>query len=318
MKLSELVHLRSQLDALSPAKTADIISQHLNPVIHLIESSEIKFPALENDMHQGYQNMQASLFRFHNVIHQIRDQIELSINNMQPAYHAASYKLYESGNESDDADYILNRRPTLSETNSSLVRGRMLLYSHWRQPGMIIRPGLEPWVRDLVALDPLYLVDTSYDLVRDIIDGFPVEYQRRLRTCVVHENSEQPLLARIPDNQLGYVLVYNFFAYRPLELIRRYMQEIFVKLAPGGVMAMSFNDCDRVGGVLLTERNFACYQPVSLIVSAAKTLGFEISYQYHLDDANTWLELTRPGQYTSLRGGQALSVINRKSIKKND
>jgi len=316
MKLSELVHLRNQLEELSSNEVHEIVAQQLKPVMHLVETSAIKFPELEQDMNQGYRQVLTSLTQFGDVLQQIRDQIQSSINDMLPAYHAASYKLYEFGDITSDPDYVLNRRPQLAEKDLSLVRGRILVHSHWQKPGMILRPGLETWTRDMVALDPLYVCDINFDLLRPIIDNFPEEYQRRLRTCVVQESVGPPFLSKLPDQQLGFVLAYNFFTYRPLEIIKQYLEEIYHKLSPGGVLAMSINDCDRVGGVLLAERNFACYATCSMVASLARNMGYEIQYQYHLDAANTWLELVRPGTRTSLRGGQALSVINHRSLKK--
>jgi len=72
---------------------------------------------------------------------------------------------------------------------------------------------------------------------------------------------------------------------------------------------MSFNDCDRVGGVELFERSFMCYTPGQLVTGLTQKLGFEILQQYHMDAASTWLELQKPGEFTSLRGGQTLGRI---------
>ena len=74
-------------------------------------------------------------------------------------------------------------------------------------------------------------------------------------------------------------------------------------------MAFTFNDCDRAGGVELVERHFMCYTPGSMIVALCESLGFEIQQRYQIDASNTWLELQRPGELTSLRGGQSLAKI---------
>jgi predicted methyltransferase len=104
-------------------------------------------------------------------------------------------------------------------------------------------------------------------------------------------------------------LVYYFFNFKPIEIIRAYMTEIYVKLKPGGTFAMTFNDCDRSGGVDLAERSFACYTPAHAVLSAATTAGFELHQSFKIDAANTWLEFRRPGQLTSLRGGQTLATV---------
>jgi hypothetical protein len=50
-----------------------------------------------------------------------------------------------------------------------------------------------------------------------------------------------------------------------------------------------------------------------LILNTAKNIGFQLVHQHSLDSAMTWIELQRPGQLTSLRGGQSLARIVAKS-----
>ena len=94
-----------------------------------------------------------------------------------------------------------------------------------------------------------------------------------------------------------------------MEVIRRYLTEILIKLRPGGILAMTFNDCDRHQAVRLVEQRFCCYTPGTLIRDLAQSLGYDISYEIIIDGSTTWLELTRPGEFTTLRGGQALMRV---------
>ena len=134
-------------------------------------------------------------------------------------------------------------------------------------------------------------------------------YQSRLRYYAVNEADDHEMLAQIPDNQLGFVLAYNFFHYKPFEIMRAYMREIYQKLRPGGVLAMTFSDCDRRGAVELTERMMHCYTPGRLVIGACETAGFVIEQNYEIDAALNWVEMRRPGCITSLRGGQTLAKI---------
>jgi hypothetical protein len=58
----------------------------------------------------------------------------------------------------DSAEYILNRRPVLDEETENLLRVRIQNYVDWQHPALIIQPGLEKFVQDMVGFDPLYLV----------------------------------------------------------------------------------------------------------------------------------------------------------------
>ena len=113
----------------------------------------------------------------------------------------------------------------------------------------------------------------------------------------------------LPQGQFGFVLAYNFFNYKPLELIKRYMTEIYSKLRNGGILAFTFNNCDLAGGVANAERCFMCYTPGGLIRSLAESIGYEIHQYRQLDSANQWLEIRKPGKLTSLRGGQTLVTV---------
>jgi hypothetical protein len=46
-----------------------------------------------------------------------------------------------------------------------------------------------------------------------------------------------------------------------------------------------------------------------MIMSISERIGFSIELRHELDRAVTWIELHRPGELPSLRGGQALAVI---------
>jgi SAM-dependent methyltransferase len=178
---------------------------------------------------------------------------------------------------------------------------------------MIIRPGLETFIDSMVACDPLYLVDTRHGLLQPTLDRFEEPYRRRLRPYVIKEDPDLPLLSKIPDGQFGFVLAYNIFNFRPFEILERYLTEIYSKLRPGGTLAMTYNNCDLAHGVVLTELNYMCYTPASLVEQLARRIGYEITFRYDTHSPNTWLEITKPGNSQSIKGGQALATVKPKS-----
>jgi hypothetical protein len=46
-----------------------------------------------------------------------------------------------------------------------------------------------------------------------------------------------------------------------------------------------------------------------MILQLATTIGFEIEFTWSDDGPATWIELRKPGELTSLRGGQTLAKI---------
>jgi hypothetical protein len=317
MKLSELIAFRNQLELLSISSTKIAVDQDLNLTRHLMHNYPHAFSELTQQLDQQRDNIQQQLDVFGSLLDQVKHEIKLVIAEQEKPWFAESYRLYEQEMPSETNEYILNRREELSEEAQDFLLRRLENYTDWRFPGMIIRPGREKFTRGIVANDPLYLIDQHYDLLLPAMEEFPEAYQRRLRTYVVNEREIDPILHKIPNSQFGLCLVYNFFNFRPFEIIKQWLLEIQTKLRPGGVLIMTINDCDREKAVMLVESHFACYTPGYLILDMVKSLGFEVLSTWHNNGPMTWIELRNPGQLTSLRGGQTLAKIVAKDVAKS-
>ena len=313
MKLSELIAYRTLLRRYQPRDVSGLLDQQLGPLIHAIDNSHIRFVDAESHIHQSRDNITASLAEFDKSMLDLLRTVEETIASMTPSYLARSYQLYDENMRRDTPELILSRRIMLPEDMQEFLRGRIKLFTDWRRAGMVLRPGLESWVEDMVALDPLYLVDTHRELLDPAIGKFTPEYRRRIRPYIIDEIMDRSLLGDLPNNQIGFCLVYNFFHYKPFEMVRQYLTEIYDKLQPGGRLFFTINDCDRAGGVDNSERCYMCFTPGSLISGLVETLGYSILQTCELDAACTWYEVQKPGEFSTLRGGQNLARINWRS-----
>lgn len=312
MNLSDIIQYRNNLRDIIKDDGLTPVDQILGPILHSIENSDLQIGDLTDDLRSEFQSTKNNIKSFYEIVNQILIGIDRCIAEMQPAYFARSYQLYDQEMRNDSTEHILNRRFTLNQSAEIYITARIQGHSNWKYPGMIIRPGLEEWEDKLVGLDPLYLVDQTHELLEPIRKKFNRDYQRRLRYYTINED-EDVILKNLPENQLSFCLAYNFFNSKPLEVIKKYMTEIYELLRPGGTFAFTFIDGDRPGGVRLVERNFVCYTPEGLLKNLAISLGYEIIQMYHIDAANTWLEVKKPGELTSLRGGQSLARVVAKS-----
>jgi SAM-dependent methyltransferase len=313
MKLSTLIAYRALIDQLSPQDTDLMIRSHVGPLLHAISEHEIQFPELVQQLEKDHQEIHASYSRLISTTRSMKKQLQDLIDDLEAEYFRESERFYNLEIQTDSAEYILNRKANITESAYEYVCSRLKLYSDWHHPAMLFRPGLEPLINNLVGSDPLYLVDHDMELLAPGLARFPPEYQGRLRTYVITEQHDQPILSALPDQQFGLVVAYHYFNFKTLDLIGKYLAEVYTKLRPGGIIAMTFNNCDHAAGVELAERHFMCYTPGSLILNTAKNIGFQLVHQHSLDSAMTWIELQRPGQMTSLRGGQSLARIVAKS-----
>ena len=317
MKLSELVALKNQLDSMSMSTTKKQVDQDLNGVCHALNTYADEFSQLIQQLDTQKNHVQKQLDTYGNLIDTVRQQVNQKIRDQEKSWFEESYRLYEHETPTETTEYILNRREIFTPETQQILLRRLENYVGWRFPGMIIRPGLENFVRGMVANDPLYLIDQHRDLLKPAVEKFNQAYQNRLRTYVVDERGSDPILAKIPDAQFGLCLVYNFFNFRPFEIIKQWLWEIQVKLRPGGILIMTINDCDREKAVRLVESHFACYTPGYLILDMVQSMGFEVLSTWNNDGPMTWIELRKPGELTTVRGGQTLAKVISKTVAKS-
>jgi SAM-dependent methyltransferase len=309
MKLSDLINYQMELNALSAVPTARQANIDLEKITYLVEHQSIQLAEHANTLQLNRQDIQQTFDAFEGSLNALKSDLKQLIETTEKPWFAESYRLYEEEMIHETAEYILNRRPEISAETEQFYRTRIVRYNSWQHPAMIIRPGQETYIKELVALDPLYLVDESHDLLVPAMSQFNELYQQRLRPYTINERNGDEILIKLPNGQFGLVFAYNFFNFRPFEIIRKYLTEIYQKLRPGGMLVMTFNDCDRAKGVLLVEQHFCCYTPGYLVRELAQSLGYEITFSWTDQGPTTWLELKKPGNFTSLRGGQALAKI---------
>ena len=309
MKLSQLIAYRNYLNSISIDQCAHEANKDLSKIIHTVETHVLQIDEFCEKLKQQKQTIQNNFDNFNNTLLQLKTHIEKQIAQLEPSFFIESYRLYEQEMCYETAEYILKRQLKMSYDTRIALQTRLLNYTHWQHAGMILRPGLESFVYDMVSFDPLYVIDETHELLDPVVKKFPEQYQRRLRSYVINERNSDPMMTKIPDSQFGLCLAFYLFDFRPLEIIKRYLTEIHHKLKPGGILIMTFNDCDREKAVQLVENNFACYTPGYLILDLVKSLGYEVLYSWNDGGPSTWLELCKPGTLTTLKGGQSFAKV---------
>jgi hypothetical protein len=318
MKLSDLINFRNQLNSIPRDAVKKSADAEIEVLMHMVGEQGEYAKSYIDDFEKRHSDLNQSFECLFKDVDRLKQYINKSIEKEEKHWFQESYKLFEIGMSLESNEVILNRRLSLTGENTkhatyqseTILRARLTNYADWRFPGLIIRPGLENFIEHMVSYDPLYIVDQNYDLLKPCLSQYPEQYQNRLRTYTMNDRTDDLILGKIPNNQFGMCLVYNFFNYRPLEIIRRYLQEIFQKLRPGGLLLMTYNDCDQANAVRLVETFFACYTPGYLIRDLAKSIGFEQVHTWGDGGPSVWLELKKPGKLESLRGGQTLAKVN--------
>jgi len=314
-ELSTLIRHLNHLGDFNPEAALVSVSRDLDPVIYAVNTHAVQVADIAAGINDSRAQVDLAITQVLSGISQLKQELQAMVEKIEPKYLADSYNLYETGLRQDRDQQLISRRLRFPEETERYLVARMCRHTDWHYPGAIIRPGHETWIQNLVALDPLYILDIDIEMLYPGLSHFPPEYQDRLRRCVIAEHKENAMLEMLPKNQLGYMLVYNYFNFRPLEIIRGMLSEIYQCLRPGGTVAFTFNNCDKAGAVELVEKCYSCYTPGRLVLASAELLGYSVEHVYEINEAVTWVELSKPGTLTNIRGGQALAKIVAKSRK---
>ena len=309
MKLSELVGYLNLLDGIDLDLECRSLMNKFQAVEHTISNHPVQVDEFISNFNRNLKNISSNISGAQQTIDNIKNYICKNIAELEPAYYQNSRLTYEGEMRQATAYMLLNRRLSIDQDGALHLRSRLSMYTDWRVPGIIIGPGLEKFIEHLVPLDPLYLVDQRQELLDPAMQLFPEAYQRRLRPYVINDLEDQDILWQLPSNQFGLIFAYNYFNFKPMEILRQYLDSIYTKLRPGGAVIFTFNNCDLAHGVALAEANFMRYTPGHEIRAHANSLGFEIVSEHRGRGNLSWIELKKPGEITSIRGGQTLAKI---------
>lgn len=309
MKLSEVVDYLNLLKSDKLDSSNDLIADKLENITHVIKDYPLQFTGISQALEADLAKVKQAVSEFNSTVQNLKQQLEEEVKRQQPTYYQESYRLYEQDMVFETNDHILKRKLKIDFESDNALRSSLRRYGDWRLPGMIIRPAKEDFIEELVPLDPLYLVDNNMELLMPAISGFTPEYQRRLRPYTINEYENEEILAKLPSRQFGLIFAYNYFNFKPVQVIERFLTEIYQKLRPGGVVVFTYNECDRVQGIGAAENNWMCYTPGTRIRAIAERIGYEVLANVVGDKDIAWFELRVRGPIISMRGGQTIAKI---------
>jgi hypothetical protein len=307
MKLSEIVARLNLLDSLDVASECATATGKLNHITHVITEGSDQYSSTAQDITKTFNEIHNGIAKFSAKVESLKEELRSEIVQREQQYLIDSLHVYREEMIHDTSDVILNRRMRIDDADDLMLRTHLKNLTDWRLPGMILRPGLENYIEDMVPMDPLYVVDHDRELMRPAISKFTTEYQRRLREYVIDDRTDGPILNQLPNNQFGAIFAYHYFNHKPIEIICKFLTEFYQKLRPGGSVIMTYNNCDLAHGVIRAERAWMLYTPKRLIETHAVKLGFELITAHDGAGDVSWLELRKSGDIVSLRGGQTLA-----------
>lgn len=306
--LSYFVKYKESVDRATIRTEETELLNKINNVIETTLSDSISVV----DLTSQFNVIKHELDKFNVLLDNTKNEIESCLRRKEKSYLSKSYTLYEEANETPE--YILERSKAHPLVLDNDIKKELIhnISEHcsWKYPGLVIRPNDMDLIAPLTSLDPLYVLEEDVTLLSFIKSQWSEKYQSRLRYNIINDN-DATIFKNIPQAQIGFVLITDFFNYKPLEIIKKYSREVFDVLRPGGTMLFTYNNCNLSTSVKLFEHMFRSYTPKSLVVPILELIGFEITSTF--DDPNTstsWIIVKKPGTVSTLRGGQCLAKIN--------
>ena len=311
MKLSKLLTYKEMVNGMSVKHAHADIEELLSRVSKDLNVQNIDFNNLKYCIQMREKTILDNLVGMQKDIDEFKFQINYFFDTIEKPYFEKSEKIYEEG-LNDEYAYKLDRnrfKNLLYEPETrDFFLGRVGNYTEWKYPGLQLNPGLGDVTGKLVDLDPLYLLDEHDDMFVEVKKMWTPDYQRRLRYYAVDETANNPL-GVLPAGQFGVAVAVDYFNFRPIRLIEKYLSGLMHALRPGGVAIFTFNNCDYPIGVDNFENSYYTYTPGHLIKDACAKIGFKILASFDMDNNVSWLEIQRPGTLSSLKGGQSLAAI---------
>lgn len=321
MTLSKLVALQRYLDDINTDLPCTAAADSIDGIINDIAGFGHVFAGVESQLVSKRRDIQQAFAETKDVLSGLRNLVENNIALWEMEYLKQSDKRFEQWSRTVHLRQTIVDEPELNEHQWSRLRSRLAVYNDWRYPGAVIQPGSGRLLPALVSLDPLYLVDYNYQLLQPALDLFNQQYQKRCRRCLINHPEEQNfyrdpekttrsrLCDTVPFNQIGVIVAYNFFNDKPFSFFTEYLGMMDQWIRPGGTIIFTFNNCDRPGAVELVEKNSAAFTPGRIIYPYIVQRSFDIVHTLDLDDATTWVEIRKPGDLTTTRGGQAMTKL---------
>jgi len=312
MKLSDLIEHRYTVERLDTNGTLTEFKKQIDLLINDTISFKSGLDDSQQNLTSSRDKVLIELENFMNNIEAYKKELNTLIRAQEIPYIQKSYQLYEES-KNDDPEYIIDRflYKTLIHRDEIKLhfKSRIDINSSWEFPGMFIRPETGELIDTIIACDPLYIVDDYRQLFDSVKRKWTTEFQDRLRYKLLDTQSTKKFKG-FPSNQFGLIVALNYFNFIPLDIMKNYFLEIYDLLRPGGVFMFTYNNCDLPGNVRNVEKSMYSYTPGILVESLCTGIGFEIVQSIDYQDTNvSWLEIKKPGELKSMRGGQALAKI---------
>jgi len=303
MRLTKVFNCRDQFSKID----TDLLRTEVKALEQKLHSSTDGLSNIEDHSYfEKLQQITKLLEDIDNELPETREKFERKIKTLEQGYLKDSYDTYENRFSKDFPPDVAKYPPNATDPESiATIKSLIKYYVDWTFPGLEVGPGTGRWTRELVACDPLYIVDIHKSFLDKTIAQFSSQYQRRIRPyCTTGTD-----LSIIPQGQIGFVFAWEVFEYLPYDEIKQYLKSIYSVMRPGGVLMFSYNNCEQYGSCLLAEDKLRCYMTRSKMRDLTEGLGYSTIEYTDKEPSLSYAIVKKPGQLNHNRDGQTLATI---------
>ena len=323
MELKNIVKYKQLIESLDDIGLRKNINKHLTDVLTDLHTHEFDTDNIKENIMDNHLEVLKNLEDMSNNLNKFREKLQQLVNDLEQPYYKKSkdiYKMNLAQSTQEKMDRHIFNDLLANKSSSQLLSDRIGLYVDNRYPGLHIAPGYGEITNQLVSLNPLYLMDDSVDMFKKMKGWREPPYQRRLRYYIVDDNHNGPL-DELPQNQLGVIVAVNWFNFKPVEVIKQYLESMMKVLRPGGVVVFTYNNCNYPKGVDKVDEMYYCYTTDTQIKQMCIQLGYDIIKSFdkgydELDMGISWLEIKKPGTRNTIRASETMGII--KNLGENE
>ena len=186
------------------------------------------------------------------------------------------------------------RKDNVSPEFVELVQSVIQRNTDWRFAGCVLNPVDDQYVKAMIACEPLYIVtnnDVSIGRIKSNLSEFFVNQRLRLYNS----------LEGLPQH-LGLTICVNQFEYIPLDEQSDILKQTYEHTMPGGLMLLTYNDCDQRTSLEHTLEGLRFYCTRDLLVGKAWSIGWNVVKSETTNNGMwTYVVLQKPGELYSMK-----------------
>ena len=302
-RLDQMLRNLNKLENHSELYTPDkIVLEHQ---LKQFSNSEVYEKSLEklqslNNIHAEYQTS----------LTDVKSNIISLLRNLEVAFMQYDYQRYElSLSESVNIEEIVKHRRA-GDSLLEYIIGLNQANSDWKFSSIDLNPTDDNFTSTIVAGDPLYIYGESELLgyAKQKLSESHNEFYANRRVRYYSDLND------LPDNSFGLMHCFGRYEHLPLDPIKDEARILITKLAPGGSLFFSYNDCEQRSSLEMCN-GYRAYQTYTQMHNMYYGLGYDIQDNRSFDGGtHTVMHVKRPGEMISQKINSPMLGIVRKEL----